>query len=276
MTLSAAEIDTYGSLLAESKRELGAAPLARLETAIRAATDGPELQAPDPLQEPCTLFIPGLTGRAWWDPASIPAVSVLEGAAPVVRQELEQVLQRRRGFQHFDEGPEGFQPSDTNYGWNAFYFRWNCRNVPRNQALCPRSTTLLQSLPDLAQQAWFSALKPGTHLVAHSGPTNAVLTLHLGLFIPRGCEIRVGRETRTWQEGKCLVLDDSFEHEVWHRGQETRIILLLDVWHPELTAIERSFLNRATAAIEIAHERTGDASAVDRHKGALDGQVWWK
>eukprot|EP00959_Pyramimonas_sp_CCMP1952_P258713 5407857-Pyramimonas_sp.AAC.2 len=36
-----------------------------------------------------------------------------------------------------------------------------------------------------------------------------------GLVVPPvGTSIRAGEETRNWEEGKCLVFDDSFEHEV--------------------------------------------------------------
>jgi aspartyl/asparaginyl beta-hydroxylase (cupin superfamily) len=48
----------------------------------------------------------------------------------------------------------------------------------------------------------------------------------------------VGSEARGWTEGKGLVFDDSFEHEVWHEGAETRIVLLVRFWHPELTREE--------------------------------------
>lgn len=29
--------------------------------------------------------------------------------------------------------------------------------------------------------------------------------------------MRVGDETRAWQEGQCTVFDDTFEHEVRHK-----------------------------------------------------------
>jgi len=46
--------------------------------------------------------------------------------------------------------------------------------------------------------------------------------------------MRVGDETRTVQEGKCVVFDDSWEHEAWNDGDGTRVVLILDVWHPDL------------------------------------------
>jgi aspartate beta-hydroxylase len=45
--------------------------------------------------------------------------------------------------------------------------------------------------------------------------------------------------SRTWEEGKLFIFDDSFEHEVWHNGTTTRLVLIVDVWHPELTEDEK-------------------------------------
>ena len=37
---------------------------------------------------------------------------------------------------------------------------------------------------------------------------------------------------RSWREGKFIILDDSFEHEVWQEGNSIRVILIVDIWHP--------------------------------------------
>src|SRR5437764_278374 len=136
-------------------------------------------------------------------------------------------------------------PRTTSKGaWNVFYLVLGCREVPEAAAACPRTAAALRSLPNLGMSAMFSALTPGTHLWAHCGPTNAVVSLSMGLVAPPGCVIRVGTEERSWREGECLVFDDTYEHEVWHRGEVTRFVMLLDVWRPELTAAERTVLER--------------------------------
>ena len=81
--------------------------------------------------------------------------------------------------------------------------------------------------------------QPGTHLRPHCGSTNTRLTCHLGVIVPPGCSIRCGDEWREWREGECLVFDDSFEHEVMHRGEADRVVLLINFWHPELPNDER-------------------------------------
>lgn len=62
--------------------------------------------------------------------------------------------------------------------------------------------------------------------------------------MPEGAAIRVGGETRRWREGRALLFEDSFEHEAWNGGETTRVILIADLWHPDLTPAE----TRALAA----------------------------
>ena len=114
-----------------------------------------------------------------------------------------------------------------------------------------------------------SLLAPGSHIQPHCGPTNHRLRLHLGLIVPDesasvdgvggddkgaaesrtrsgvGAAIRVGDETRRWQAGKVLLLDDSFEHEVWNNAATPRLVLILDVWHPDINLRERDDIRRA-------------------------------
>lgn len=92
----------------------------------------------------------------------------------------------------------------------------------------------------------FSILDEGTHIKPHCGPSNHKWRLHLGVVVPSGCSIRVGDPTaessrRPWEEGKVILFDDSYEHEIFHEGQGEgpRVVLIVDVWHPEV-ADERS------------------------------------
>lgn len=91
----------------------------------------------------------------------------------------------------------------------------------------------------------FSVLTPGTRLRAHCGPSNSRLTCHLGIKVPRtarqGLRMRVASEApRGWEEGRCLVFDDSYEHEVIYDkpGDNEafpgdRVVLLANFWHPD-------------------------------------------
>ena len=84
-------------------------------------------------------------------------------------------------------------------------------------------------------------MTPGTHITPHNGPTGKKLRVHLPVLGTKGARMRVGDETRELEEGKCIIFDDSFNHEAWYDGDKTRINLIIDFWHPELTDPEVKF-----------------------------------
>ncbi len=118
-----------------------------------------------------------------------------------------------------------------NKGWDVFGLYAFGKKLEDNCNLCPQTTKLAESIPGMTT-AGFSSLTPGTHIVPHVGYTNTVLRCHLGLIVPEDCGIRVGQETKNWREGKCLVFDDTVEHEAWNRSNLPRIILLIDFKKP--------------------------------------------
>ena len=66
---------------------------------------------------------------------------------------------------------------------------------------------------------------------------------NLGIDVPDGCGLRVGGIERRWEEGRCVVFDDSFTHEAWNRSDQPRVVLVVDLWHPDLTDDEVVLLN---------------------------------
>ena len=94
--------------------------------------------------------------------------------------------------------------------------------------------------------AEISVLLPGTHIRPHTGTTNARVRTHLGVAVPDGdAAIRVtdagGTEgVHRWEVGKVLAFDDSFEHEVWNRAESARVVIILDFWHPLISAADRA------------------------------------
>jgi len=79
---------------------------------------------------------------------------------------------------------------------------------------------------------------PHSRLPPHCSVDGLRLRCHLALRIPAGTGISVGGERRTWQEGHCLLFEDAWRHEVWNDSDVRRIVLIVDFWHPDLTAAE--------------------------------------
>jgi aspartyl/asparaginyl beta-hydroxylase (cupin superfamily) len=85
-------------------------------------------------------------------------------------------------------------------------------------------------------------MAPNTHIAPHAGPTNLRLRVHLGIDVPSGCGLTVGRISGGWTPGRCIVFDDSFPHEAWNDGDRDRVVLIVDVWHPDLSDDEVALL----------------------------------
>lgn len=112
-----------------------------------------------------------------------------------------------------------------------------------NCAKLPRLTELLQASPDVRTTAgliYLSRVKARTKIAAHRGGSNMRVRLHLGILIPEGdCKLRVDQEVTGWTAGKCMVFDDFYEHEVWNNTDQDRLVLVVDLWHPDLVVEER-------------------------------------
>ena len=68
--------------------------------------------------------------------------------------------------------------------------------------------------------------------------------------MPDGCRFRVGNDVRQWLEGKAWLFDDMIEHEAWNDSQGVRVILLFEIWRPELTTEERSLVSAMFESID--------------------------
>jgi hypothetical protein len=48
----------------------------------------------------------------------------------------------------------------------------------------------------------------------------------------------VGNETRYWRNGECMVFDTSIFHSTYNHAETPRYVLLIRLWHPDLTEAE--------------------------------------
>ncbi|KAK2523462.1 Asph isoform A [Columba livia] len=189
--------------------------------------------------------VKGLKAQPWWtakETGYTELVKSLEKNWKLIRDEGLAVMDKKRNL---------FLPEDENLrekgDWSQFTLWQQGR---KNENACksvPKTCALLERFPEATGcrrgQIKYSIMHPGTHVWPHTGPTNCRLRMHLGLVIPKeGCRIRCAQENRTWEEGKVLIFDDSFEHEVWQDAENYRLIFIVDVWHPELTAQQRRTL----------------------------------
>lgn len=244
--------------------------LERVKELLSRLQAGEKIESGDPQHRP-NFYFPFIKNRQWYDPADFAAVHILEESYQVIYDDLVQALEHQRGFEPYIR--ETARASDPFEGdMNVFFLRDSFTRDPgrleQNRAMCPRTTSIVDSLPRAGEVALFSALNPHTHLPPHCGAENLRQTIHLALRIPEKCALRVGNEIREWRPGKCLMFDDSFNHEAWNRSERTRFVLLLDVWHPDLQEGEIRFFQRVGPLLN-------DSAGADASRLALDGKRWW-
>lgn len=211
-----------------------------------------------PLQRPSFMYFPDLEPKPFFERAEFPWMSELEAATATILPELRAVLEHPDELKPYVEiqQPDAREWTELNYSpqWSSYHlYKAGKRNDPHCEQ-CPATAAVLEKLPMVkasgqSPEAFFSILKPGTHIPPHVGLANHKLTVHLPLIVPENCRIRVGEETRTWTVGQCLILDDSFQHEAWNESAELRAVLILEMWNPQLTQVER---DAVAAAIGVS------------------------
>ncbi|MCP5145523.1 MAG: aspartyl/asparaginyl beta-hydroxylase domain-containing protein [Gammaproteobacteria bacterium] len=163
-----------------------------------------------------------------------PFIHILEDNWREIREELEQVLKQEQDIPAFHQISPDQARISKGTDWKTFALLVLGVKIDQNRAQCPRTSALLDSIPNL-QNAWFSILAPHYHIPPHKGPTKALVRCHLGLRVPQAwerCWIRVDDQKYNWREGKVVMFDDTFEHEVLNDTDEQRVVLFLDVDRP--------------------------------------------
>jgi hypothetical protein len=222
--------------------------LARISASVRT---GPPLKGISSQQAPTVLLVQGLTAR--------PVVTDLHTST--CHRFVQDETLRNGILLDLENYNQQWIDNDTQ-GWQVLQLLnqgvWNQDNLET----CPNLARLLKSLPDLLLDkclfgnAFVSKIMPGTIITPHCGPTNIRHRLQYAITIPppsnqqeqSGLKVAGGDDQvlLTWKQGGAFVFDDSFDHSVDYsansRGE--RIVLIVDLWHPELTLAERRLLER--------------------------------
>jgi aspartate beta-hydroxylase len=266
----------FSQVLAPFKARFGSEALKRVERCLATYLGEIPPEYADARQRPRSIFFPALPPHAYLPMELVPFLAQMANETDAIRAELAALLADGDHLVPFLTGPSSASPESSLRGtrgapqWNAFFFYRHGQRFDENCARCPHTAALIDALPLVrvrgsAPEICFSVLTPGTHILPHRGVTNTRVVAHLPLIVPEDCALSVGGELHQWQPGKWVVFDDTFEHEAWNRSAETRVVLIVDLWNPYLTEIERECLSELVATIgeynrECWGEETEEAS----------------
>jgi aspartate beta-hydroxylase len=179
---------------------------------------------------PKMRMYPDLPAQPWYDPDQFEIVHDLERAAPAILREALALETRE-----FQEESEAI-PRDG--AWSVAFLYERGRRDERHCAMCPQTAAIIERYRthrSLGGMVYFSNLAPGTYVSPHRGPTNLRVRIHLGLDVPPNCGVMVDGRVREWTPGRCIAFNDMFLHEVWNWSDRRRLVLVVDLWHPDLS-----------------------------------------
>jgi aspartyl/asparaginyl beta-hydroxylase (cupin superfamily) len=168
------------------------------------------------------------------EPSLFPWIARLEARWPDIRAEVDRLLAREDGIPPLADISPDHRRIAPPGKWKSFFLFGYGYSLEENARRCPNTAAAIAAVPGL-NSAFFSILAPGAHIPRHRGVTKALLTAHLGLIVPKrrqDCRMQVADEIVTWEEGRTIVFDDTYHHEVWNDTDESRIILLVQFRRP--------------------------------------------
>jgi aspartyl/asparaginyl beta-hydroxylase (cupin superfamily) len=212
--------------------------------------------------QPSHYHWPGLPEWEFHPRQRFPWLAAFEAATPAIRAELEALMRSERSelvpyLQYESHEPLAqWRELNRNLDWTAIHLVDHGRRIDANADQCPQTMELLKlvdqpEIPGAGPTAMFSLLAPGKVIPPHSGVNNTRLLCHLPLIVPGMCWFRVGAQVREWQRGQAWVFDDSIEHEARNETDQLRVIMIFDLWHPDLSPAEQAAITATVGAASM-------------------------
>lgn len=206
-----------------------------------------------------------VSDRTVFEPRDFPWMRELESRWRAIRAEAEQILDHRERLPKvYEVAPDGKRIGADDRWLSLILYGYGYRS-DLVCSLCPETAKLLETIPGL-ETAFFSILQPGATVPSHRGVTKGVIRAHLPLLVPEkteACVISIDGVPHTWEEGRILVFDDTYPHEVSNDTDQDRVILLFDFRRPmkrlgRLVNSASLALMRRTAVVQDSKRMTED------------------
>ena len=222
---------------------------------------------------PSLIHLPGLRSLPFWtqwdgnnnrvayqDQQVTFCVEHLQSHWEALRDEYTRVSPQLKS--DYEQATEHTTLHDGTWDWHSYMLKGKIQGHFCSHF--PETAKVLQVLRDEGLlfegtpfgYTFYSTLHPNSKIAPHTAPMNFRLRIHLPLMVPNvtndaeslACGIRVGPLVRPWVEGQALVFDDAYRHGVWNETNTTRVLLLVDIWHPDVNVTERKEIVEVFAA----------------------------
>lgn len=223
------------------------------------------------LQQPSFFYVPDLKAQPFYTVAEIPALSRLVSQINAFKPELLTLGQQSYQYYVDSSGPV----PNTN-SWQAVKHKWFSTHLLRGDERTECVTGKLAECVDVlaqepvahcpphAAEAFVSSLLPGAEIPPHFGISNIKLTVHIPLQVNSACWLKAGDEIFHWSaDASVMIFDDSFLHSAANHSEHRREVLIFDIWHPDLTSVERQGIAHFMSQHQLWVEKYGKLAALD-------------
>ncbi|OGS50060.1 MAG: hypothetical protein A3J40_11480 [Erythrobacter sp. RIFCSPHIGHO2_12_FULL_63_10] len=202
-------------------------------------------------QLPNMYFYPDLPHVEYADPAGQDWIGAVEAQTDAILAEAQVLLAQGQGFGPYVKAAKDRPQGDVHGlledpSWSTLDLTERGIPVPERVALAPQTWATIQGnapLCDISNRApsvMFSLLRAESRIPPHTGMINTRFICHLPLIVPGDGALRVGTSQRAWECGKVMLFDDTVEHEAWNNAAEDRLVLIFDIWRPDIGEDERA------------------------------------
>lgn len=230
-------IDIYEKLIARTHKQYSAAELERIELFV-ASFGNTELKVPEGSQQnPGRAYFPGLRTQPFWSSSDWSWLSEIEARLLKYPAIADEVAAHLKCAQWPEYGVNRYLPKNS---WTVkVLFEGNSPGMQEDAYnLFPSTCEALEPIRHKLLAAGFLRLAPKTRIPRHTDPNNTALTYLYGLIVPPECGISVAGESRAFRKNSAICFDQTLPHEAWNDSNEPRVVLVLDLPHPDLTPIE--------------------------------------
>ena len=213
----------------------------------------------DGVDQLAVSYVPGLTPKCFWDTKEFAWCKTLTNNYETIKQEFMTVMSDEdlliKEGNNVWAGALTDDASAYGVGWSTLVLMDRGVWDPTNVSMFPKTSMIVNDCDAPAVEIFFASMKPNSSIKMHSDFTNFVLTSHLAIDIPYSgenkCRLTVGNDTRQWINGEVSLFDTSIMHDAVNESDKTRYILMLRLWHPELSIMERDALQFLYDCLEV-------------------------
>eukprot|EP00522_Entomoneis_paludosa_P005784 CAMPEP_0172454986 /NCGR_PEP_ID=MMETSP1065-20121228/11810_1 /TAXON_ID=265537 /ORGANISM="Amphiprora paludosa, Strain CCMP125" /LENGTH=675 /DNA_ID=CAMNT_0013207415 /DNA_START=59 /DNA_END=2086 /DNA_ORIENTATION=+ len=231
--------------------------------------------------QPTLYYLPGMRSLPFWTPqqeepdvakvayqeASLTwAVQLMEQAYSTILDEYQKVAPHLPSDHTADPNSDHLplQPGGT-WDWHSYTQNGKVQEGFGQNFVHTTHYLLKMALKHLLLEqvayshTFFSTLHGHSRVGRHAAAANWRLRLCLPLLVPGNgheCGIRMGTahhhsnnttknqnsHVRYWRPGRAVILDDSYLHEEWNDTDAPCVVLVVDLWHPDVARSERQEL----------------------------------